>query len=105
MRRESAQFEEQAYNLQKNAPGTQIDVFKEAGPTLFVDEPGRFNPFVRDFVARLANYIKRLLGQQSRVIDRFRSSRTEDEYPAGEKRGSREKRNADRELCRQQDQC
>ncbi|MBM4264821.1 MAG: alpha/beta hydrolase [Deltaproteobacteria bacterium] len=47
------QFEEQAYNLKKNRPATQIEIFKEAGHTLFVDEPERFNALVREFVAKL----------------------------------------------------
>ena len=37
------QFEAQAQNLQKNRPGTQIEVFRGAGHALFVDEPERFN--------------------------------------------------------------
>jgi microsomal epoxide hydrolase len=47
------QFEEQARNLQKNRPGTQIEIFKDAGHALFVDEPERFNATVRAFAAKL----------------------------------------------------
>jgi len=47
------QFEEQAQNLQKNRPGTQVEVFKDAGHTLFVDEPARFNAVIRKFAASL----------------------------------------------------
>lgn len=47
------QFEEQAQNLKKNRPGTQIEIFKDAGHTLFVDEPERFNALVWEFAARL----------------------------------------------------
>lgn len=43
------QFEEQAQNLQKNRPATQVEVFKDAGHTLFVDEPERFNSLVLKF--------------------------------------------------------
>ncbi|MET0502020.1 MAG: alpha/beta hydrolase [Candidatus Binatia bacterium] len=48
------QFEEQARNLQKNRPATQIEVFKTAGHALFVDEPERFNALIESFVRRLA---------------------------------------------------
>lgn len=47
------QFEEQARNLEKNRPGTRIEVFRDAGHTLFVDEPERFNRLLLDFAARL----------------------------------------------------
>ena len=43
------QFEEQARNLEKNRPGTRIEVFREAGHALFVDEPERFNTLMLDF--------------------------------------------------------
>ena len=48
------QFEEQAQNLQKNRPGTQVEIFKDAGHTLFVDEPKRFNELIMKFAASLA---------------------------------------------------
>jgi len=48
------QFEAQALNLQKNRPGTQVEVFREAGHALFVDEPVRFNALVRKFAETLA---------------------------------------------------
>ena len=47
------QFEEQAFNLQKNRPGTRIEVFKDAGHALFVDEAERFNALVLAFAAEL----------------------------------------------------
>lgn len=47
------QFAEQAGNLQKNRPGTRIEVFEQAGHALFVDEPARFNRLVEDFVRGL----------------------------------------------------
>lgn len=47
------QFEEQAQNLQKNRPGTAVEVFKDAGHTLFVDEPERFNALILKFAAGL----------------------------------------------------
>jgi microsomal epoxide hydrolase len=43
------QFEAQARNLEQNRPGTHIEVFKDAGHTLFVDEPERFNALLLDF--------------------------------------------------------
>lgn len=46
------QFEEQARNLEKNRPGTRIALFSDAGHTLFVDEPERFNALLLDFAAR-----------------------------------------------------
>ena len=45
------QFEEQAFNLQKNRPGTRIEVFKDAGHALFVDEAERFNQLLLEFAA------------------------------------------------------
>ena len=47
------QFEEQAHNLKINRPATRIEVFKEAGHALFVDEPERFNALMLDFAASL----------------------------------------------------
>ncbi len=43
------QFEEQAHNLEKNRPGTRVEVFSDAGHALFVDEPERFNALILDF--------------------------------------------------------
>ncbi len=43
------QFEAQARNLQKNRPGTEIEVFPDAGHALFVDEPQRFNALIEKF--------------------------------------------------------
>jgi non-heme chloroperoxidase len=48
------QFEAQARNLQKNRTGTQVEVFREAGHALFVDEPERFNAVVQKFAASLS---------------------------------------------------
>jgi non-heme chloroperoxidase len=47
------QFAEQAKNLKRNRPATEIAVFEGAGHALFVDEPARFNVLLTDFVARL----------------------------------------------------
>jgi non-heme chloroperoxidase len=47
------QFEEQAHNLKKNRPGTQIEVFQTAGHALFVDEPRRFNDLILRFAESL----------------------------------------------------
>jgi microsomal epoxide hydrolase len=48
------QFEEQAQNLQKNRPATQVEVFKDAGHALFVDEPDRFNRLITDFAQSIS---------------------------------------------------
>ena len=48
------QFEEQARNLERNRPGTRIEVFSEAGHALFVDEPERFNALMLDFAASIS---------------------------------------------------
>jgi microsomal epoxide hydrolase len=53
------QFEAQAGNLQKNRPGTRIEVFKDAGHALFVDEPERFSALLLDF----AQSITRRMGE------------------------------------------
>lgn len=47
------QFEQQAANLKKNRPATQVEVFKKAGHALFADEPQRFNALIEKFAARL----------------------------------------------------
>jgi microsomal epoxide hydrolase len=47
------QFAAQASNLQRNRPGTRIEVFERAGHALFVDEPERFNALIDDFVQGL----------------------------------------------------
>jgi non-heme chloroperoxidase len=47
------QFAEQAKNLKRNRPTTEIAVFEGAGHALFVDEPVRFNALLADFVSRL----------------------------------------------------
>jgi len=49
----SPQFEQQAHNLRKHRPATQIEVFKGAGHALFVDEPQRFNALILSFVEQL----------------------------------------------------
>ena len=48
------QFEQQAVNLKKNRPATQIEVFKKAGHALFADEPDRFNALIEKFAKRLS---------------------------------------------------
>jgi microsomal epoxide hydrolase len=48
------QFEAQAQNLRKNRPATQIEVFQDAGHTLFVDEPERFNALIGRFAESLS---------------------------------------------------
>jgi len=48
------QFEAQALNLQKSRPATQVEIFRDAGHALFVDEPERFNSLLARFAARLA---------------------------------------------------
>lgn len=47
------QFAEQAANLRRNRPGTRIEIFAEAGHTLFADEPQRFNALLEDFLGSL----------------------------------------------------
>lgn len=47
------QYEQQARTLREHRPGTQIEVFREAGHALFVDEPQRFNAVIARFVERL----------------------------------------------------
>ncbi len=49
------QFAAQAQNLEKNRPGTRIEIFERAGHALFVDEPERFNTLLADFVVRIAS--------------------------------------------------
>ena len=43
------QFADQATNLQKNRPGTELEIFAGAGHALFVDEPERFNALILKF--------------------------------------------------------
>jgi len=43
---------EQAANLERNRPGTQVAVFGGAGHALFVDEAARFNALLADFISR-----------------------------------------------------
>lgn len=47
------QFAAQAQNLEKNRPGTRVEIFERAGHALFVDEPDRFNSILADFVKQL----------------------------------------------------
>ena len=47
------QFEAQAANLKKNRPATKVEVFRQAGHALFVDEPGRFNASIEKFAKSL----------------------------------------------------
>lgn len=48
------QYEQQAANLKKNRPATQVEIFRKAGHALFVDEPERFNALIEKFIARLS---------------------------------------------------
>jgi non-heme chloroperoxidase len=43
---------EQAANLARNRPGTQIAVFGDVGHALFVDDAARFNALLAGFMAR-----------------------------------------------------
>jgi non-heme chloroperoxidase len=43
---------QQAANLARGRPGTQIAVFGDAGHALFIDEPARFNALLSDFLTR-----------------------------------------------------
>lgn len=43
---------QQAANLERNRPNTQIAVFGDAGHALFVDDAARFNTLLADFIAR-----------------------------------------------------
>ena len=47
------QFATQADILQATRPGTRVELFRDAGHALFVDEPGRFNDLLDDFVRSL----------------------------------------------------
>jgi len=47
------QFEEQARNLEKNRPGTRIEIFQDAGHALFADEPQRFDGLMLGFAKSL----------------------------------------------------
>lgn len=48
------QFEQQAANLKKHRPSTQVEVFKKAGHALFVDQAERFNALLEKFAARIS---------------------------------------------------
>lgn len=45
-------WEAQAENLARNRPGTESAIFTNAGHALFVDEPGRFDTLLADFLRR-----------------------------------------------------
>lgn len=47
------QYEAQARNLQKNRPATQVEIFRDAGHALFIDEPERFNALIEQFIRSL----------------------------------------------------
>ena len=47
------QFATQADILQATRPGTRVELFRDAGHALFVDESGRFNDLLDDFVRSL----------------------------------------------------
>ena len=42
----------QAENLQRNRPGTEVELFTDAGHALFADEPRRFNAILDSFLRR-----------------------------------------------------
>lgn len=48
------QFEQQAANLKKHRPATQVEVFKKAGHALFVDESERFNALIEKFTEKVS---------------------------------------------------
>jgi microsomal epoxide hydrolase len=48
------QFEAQALNLRKNRPKTRIEIFRNSGHALFVDDPDRFNSVLSNFAQTLA---------------------------------------------------
>ena len=50
------QFQAQAHNLQKNRPGTEIDIFQQAGHALFADEPDRFNARIERFAKSFSRH-------------------------------------------------
>jgi non-heme chloroperoxidase len=50
----TSRYLEQARNLQKDRPATQVEWFEGAGHALFVDQPDRFNRVITDFVASLS---------------------------------------------------
>lgn len=50
----TAQFAEQAQNLQRARPATRIEVFADAGHALFADEAERFNRLLESFAAESA---------------------------------------------------
>ncbi|HYA30228.1 MAG TPA: alpha/beta hydrolase, partial [Acidobacteriota bacterium] len=50
----TSQFEEQAQSLATNRPGTEVEIFKDAGHALFVDEPERFNELILRFAQTLS---------------------------------------------------
>jgi non-heme chloroperoxidase len=50
------QFAEQARNLEKNRPGTRIEIFERAGHALFVDEPARFNALLAAFADEISRH-------------------------------------------------
>ncbi len=46
------QYAGQAESLRQKRPGTQVEVFENAGHALFVDEPERFSALLSDFLRR-----------------------------------------------------
>lgn len=49
----SPQFQEQAWNLRRHRPRTQVEVFHRSGHALFADEPDRFNRLLLHFARTL----------------------------------------------------
>lgn len=50
------QYAEQAANLKKNRPGTEVELFTDAGHALFVDQPEKFNSLIDQFAKRLSQH-------------------------------------------------
>jgi microsomal epoxide hydrolase len=44
------QFAQQASNLSAARAGTRVEIFMEAGHAIFVDDPGRFNRMLLEFI-------------------------------------------------------
>lgn len=47
------QLEEQAEMVRRTVPGARVEVFRDAGHALFVDEPARFNALLESFMEDL----------------------------------------------------
>jgi non-heme chloroperoxidase len=49
----TSQFAEQAANVKKNRPDITVEVFRDAGHAMFIDEPQRFNAVVERFLVQI----------------------------------------------------